>query len=183
MSEGGVLFDKGNSVHPGILRIGFGDIRHNPNNKSSIWIMGKLIIHGSGMHSFGNGTRLIIGEKGILEIGNNFTASVENRIRCDYHIQVGDDNMWSYNNVIMDTDGHQITNYEGDIVNKPRTVCFGNHVWLGCNNTVLKGSIIPDGCIVASCSVIAGVYTESHCIISSNKSILKRNINWNRGSF
>lgn len=180
--RGGVVFDKNITLHPGILRVGFGDMRHNPDNKSSIWIKGKLVIRGNGIHSFGIGTRLIIESKGILEIGNNFTASVNNRIRCDYHITVGNDNMWSYDNVIMDTDGHQITDEQGNVINRPRAVTFGDHVWLGCRNIVLKGSTIPKGCVVASGCVISGEYCDPSSIIASQKRIIKKSISWNRSS-
>ena len=88
--------------------------------------------------------------------------------------------MWSYDNVVMDTDGHQITDDSGSVTNRPKPIVFGDHVWLGCNNIVLKGSSIPEDCVVASGSVITGNHSERNCIITSNKKILKHNINWNR---
>lgn len=180
VKRGGVIFDSDKPLHPGILRIGFGDRIHNPYQNSSIWIKGKLIIHGTGLHAFCMGTRLNIGEKGILEIGDNFSASANNKIRCDCHIKIGDDNMWSYDITILDTDAHQITNSEGNVLNHPKPIEFGNHVWLGCGCTVLKGSLIPDGCIVASGSKIMHQYEEDNCIITTKKKILKHDIRWNR---
>ena len=37
---------------------------------------------------------------------------------------------------------------------------IGSHVWIGSRVSVLKGAIIPDGCIVASNSVVGKVFTE-----------------------
>lgn len=178
--RGGVLFDNDKPLHPGILRIGFGDSIHNPYQKSSILVRGKLIIHGTGLHSFCMGTKLNIEKNGILEIGDNFSASANNKIRCDCHIKIGDDNMWSYDNILLDTDAHQITDNDGNILNHPKSIEFGNHVWLGCGCIVLKGSKIPNGCIVASGSKIMHQYDEVNSIITTGKKIIKRNIIWNR---
>ena len=180
MLTGGVIFDNEKPLHIGVLRIGFGDRIHNPYIKSSIWIAGKLIVHGTGLHAFCMGTHLNIGKNGVMEIGDNFSASANNKIRCDCIIKIGDDNMWSYNNILLDTDAHQITDADGNIINHPRPIIFGNHVWLGCGCIILKGSKIPDGSIVASGSKIMHQYDEVNSIITTNKKVIKHNVRWNR---
>lgn len=166
----------------GLLRFGFGDRDHNHDQKSSISINGKLILDGNGVHAFGPGTCLRIGKNGVLKIGNNFTCSVNNRIYCSTCITIGEDNMWSFDNVVMDTDSHIIFTCNGERANPNKGVVFGNHVWLGCRNIVLKGSIIPNGCVVASGSKLSKAYTEENCIITSNSKIIKQNIQWSRVS-
>lgn len=39
--------------------------------------------------------------------------------------------MWSYDNIILDSDIHVITDMEGKQVNRPGQIIFGDHVWLG----------------------------------------------------
>lgn len=163
-----------------MLRFGFGDRLLNADTKSAISIKGKLRLKGSGVHAFGPGLTLGIGKEGILTIGDNFTASVRNRISCSNSITIGDDNMWSFDNVIMDSDTHQICDEQEKVVNYNKPIVFGNHVWLGCRNIVMKGAAIPDGCMVASGSKITSVYTEPNSIITSNKKIIKSNIHWKR---
>ncbi len=167
-------------VKTGSLRIGFGDRQFNADTKSAISIKGKLVLKGNGVHAFGPGTTLSIGKYGILTLGNNFTASVRNRISCGYSITIGDDNMWSFDNVIMDSDAHQICDEQGNVINYNKEIVFGNHVWLGCRNIIMKGTVIPDGCMVASGSKISSKYTEPNCIITSGKKIIKQNIIWKR---
>ncbi len=88
--------------------------------------------------------------------------------------------MWSFDNVIMDSDTHQICDEYGEISNFNKPIVFGNHVWLGCRNIVMKGSEIPDGCMVASGSKICGKYVDSNCIMTSGKRVIKHNIHWKR---
>lgn len=169
-----------NWVKPGIVKIGFHDSEYNIRAKSKITIKGKLIINGSGFHSFGGGTVLGIGSEGVLTCGNNFSASFNNRIWCNCSITIGDDNMWSFANVVMDADAHQICDDNGNITNFNKPIVFGNHVWLGCHNIIMKGSEIADGCMIASGSKISGKYEEKNCIITTGKRIIKHNIFWKR---
>jgi acetyltransferase-like isoleucine patch superfamily enzyme len=164
----------------GILRFGFVDRQGNTDQKSCLAISGKVIIEGKGIHAFGPGIRLGIGKHGVLKIGNKFTASVNNRIICYNSITIGNDNMWSFDNVVMDTDVHQIMSNEGKLINRNGNIEFGNHVWLGCRNIVTKGTVIPDGCVVASGSKLSRQYEKDNCIITSHGKIIKENINWKR---
>ena len=150
------------------------------NHKGILSISGKMVIVGNGVHAFGTGIRLLIGSNGVLRVGNNFTSSVNCMIGCSNSITIGDDNMWSFDNVIMDNDAHQILSSEHKVVNHNSPISFGNHVWLGCRNIVLKGAVIPDGCMVASGSKITGVYSLTNCIIGSGKKIIKKDVFWKR---
>lgn len=88
--------------------------------------------------------------------------------------------MWSYDNVIMDTDRHQITNDNNKILNYNRPIIFGNHIWMGCRNIILKGTEIADGCVIASGSNLRGKYLTQNCIITTSNTILKKEIRWKR---
>lgn len=165
-----------------MLRFGFGDRDHNYDRRSSLFIQGKIVLKGTGAHAFGPGTSLRIGNNGTLYVGDNFTCSVNNRIYCSHNITIGDDNMWSFDNVIMDTDSHKIYTDEEVWANPNRQVKFGNHVWLGCRNLILKGTDIPDGCVVASGSKIMKAYNDVNSIITSDGKVIKKNIKWSRQS-
>lgn len=167
-------------VHKGILRIGFGDRMGHVGPKCVLLIEGKIVLVGDGAHVIGPGTHLAIWKNAVLTLGNNFTSSIRNKISCSCAITVGDDNMWSFDNVIMDTDAHQICDENGRIMNYNKPIVFGNHVWLGCHSIVMKGSEVADGCMIASGSKISGKYTEPNCIITTGKKIIKQNIHWKR---
>ena len=167
-------------VKTGILQFGLGDLNYNVKYKGRLSIKGKMIINGRNFHSFGVGVNISVGSKGVLTLGDNFSASANNRIACSCAITIGDDNMWSFDNVIMDSDTHQICDGQGDVLNYNKPIIFGNHVWLGCRSIIMKGSEIADGCMIASGSKISGKYEEKNCILTSNKKIIKHNIYWKR---
>lgn len=176
---GKIVFDK-NALHFGSLRIGYLDRQYTYDRPSFLKIKGKLIVHGDGFHQFAGGTTLEIEENATCEIGNNFTASHNNRIRIVDSLHIGNDNMWSYDNVIIDNDGHQIFDTNGTVCNPNKGIYIGNNVWLGCRNLVLKGTVVEDNIIIAPGSIINKEYKETGCIISSFGKILKRGVSWTR---
>ena len=88
--------------------------------------------------------------------------------------------MWSFDNIVMDTDSHKFYTGGGEWDNPNKEVKFGNHVWLGCRNVILKGAVIPDGCVVASGSKLTKAYKEVDSIITSDNKVIKQNIKWTR---
>jgi hypothetical protein len=46
----------------------------------------------------------------------------------------------SWENLFMDTDAHKIIQ-NVIIINGPEKIIVGNHAWIGCRCTILKGSI------------------------------------------
>lgn len=160
--------------------MGFLDEKFNGKQMGAITIDGKLVVNGSGFHLFGVGLRLTIEKEATMEIGDDFSVSANAKITVSNYLKVGDNNMWSYYNIVMDSDRHQILSPDGEVLNYNKPVIFGNNIWMGCRNTVLKNTRIADGCIVASGSIINGLYKEENAIISSHGKILKRNIRWKR---
>lgn len=140
-------------------------------------VRGTIVIQGRGCHSFGAGCLISVSDSGTLYLGNNFACTGDTMVYVNKEIVIGDDNMWSYNNVVMDNDGHQIMS-DGICINNSKNVFFGRKVWLGCGCTILKGTHIPDGTIIAASSKIQGNYDKPCCIITDNKKILKENITW-----
>lgn len=143
-------------------------------------ILGKVVLKGR-MHSFSPGTILYVGENAELVIDDGFTASHDLKLYCRHKITIGKDNMWSYYNVVMDNDGHHIFDNNGVHINQNKEVVFGNHVWMGCRCLVLKGSLIGDGCVIASGSIIRKQMDVVDCILGGlGPALLKDNIKWNR---
>ena len=71
----------------------------------------------------------------------------------------------------------------GTIVTEGRTfqgsIVIENDVWIGSNCTLLKGTIIPEGSIVAAGSVISKkVEQEKSIITGSPLKILKTGVSW-----
>ena len=78
-----------------------------------------------------------------------------------HKIHFGHDVMIGRNVVIYDSDFHQILDANGQITNHSTEVSIGNHVWIGVNVTILKGTVIEDGCIIGANTSVSG-YIENN---------------------
>ena len=98
-------------------------------------------------------------------------------------VEIGDRCMFSYGIVLYNTDAHPIFDADsGNIINSVRKLQIGNHVWIGANATILKNTVISDGCIVGMGSIVNSHYAptpNSKSIIAGNPAkIVKSNIVW-----
>ena len=107
------------------------------------------------------GNKLIIGEN--FSCGHTVFYLGEDPGVC---IKIGNDCMFSVQNFFRPGDGHKITQQgQTEQINVPKDIVLGNHVWLGMRNMILKGTVIPDNCVIATSSVVNKVFTAKNCII------------------
>lgn len=120
-----------------------------------------------------------------ISIGSRFSIISGNilNIRTDsVSINIGNDCMFSANIYIRSSDGHTIyDNTTGEVLNHPKCINIGNHVWLGNGARILKNSTIMDNTIVGNNSLVTKNFTEGNCIIAGVPAkIIKTNVNWDR---
>lgn len=164
-------------MRTGILNIGTPILGFQPtkahtvfNIKGMVEIYGKVII--------GKGCAIEVGKEGILSFGNNTTITGNTKILCTQKITIGNECMISWDNLIMDTDWHNIvSSTTGEIFPKQKPIFIGNHVWIGSRCTILKGCVISNDSILASNSKITKSIYNSNVLIGSN-TILKENVTW-----
>jgi len=138
-------------------------------------VRGKLIFRHN--YSIGTGCRFDIGRGATAEFGAGYVNAMTTFVIM-HGITVGDGSVISWGCEFLDADFHQLT-YPGK-KEKPPQITIGNHVWIGSNVIVLKGSTIPDGCIVAAGSVVASVFEKPGCLIGGNPArVIKENVEWN----
>jgi acetyltransferase-like isoleucine patch superfamily enzyme len=81
----------------------------------------------------------------------------------------------------MDTDEHPIYDKEKNIINPDKAIFVGNDVWIAARSMLLKGSYIPNGCIVGANSLITKKFTTQKAIIAGNPAkIIKEDVTWRR---
>ena len=130
---------------------------------------------------------ILVGTNNELKIGKNTTAGRAHflmRESQNTKISIGDDCMISYNVIIRTGDGHTIYDSKTkEVLNHPQDVYIGNHVWIIANTTILKGSYIPDNCIVSTYSLVNKSFKEENCVIAGIPAkVVKHGINWDRRS-
>ncbi|MCQ2198794.1 MAG: hypothetical protein MJZ19_03635 [Paludibacteraceae bacterium] len=177
---------RGNIVVKGDLSIGM--LKIGPNGVGTIDTMteptiwqsdGTLVLHGKAM--FGVGSRLCIGKGAELSLGKDFMITGRSTIICGKRIAFGNDCLLSWDILMMDTDLHKVTiPLEGEkkVINNAEQITVGNHVWIGCRNTILKGVSIPDNTVVAANSTITKSFFEENTIIGASNKVLKTGISW-----
>ncbi len=128
---------------------------------------------------------ILVGTNNELMIGKNTTVERAHFIMRESKntkIAIGDDCMISYNVIVRTGDGHTIYNSKTkEVLNYPKDIYIGNHVWVIANTTILKGSNIPSNCIVSTYSLVNKPFEEENCIIAGIPAkVVKRGINWDR---
>lgn len=156
-------------------KVKFGMIKLGKKSQSTciqtgIWLAnrGTLIFKGSAL--IGNGSKIEIKDNAILEVGNNTGITGDTTINCHAHIILGEFFSCGWNVSITDTDFHECYHIKGkektlEPVNSD--IHIGNYVWVCSNATILKGSEVPDWCIVASKALVKDKFiAEKYSLIA-----------------
>ncbi|PHS09005.1 MAG: hypothetical protein COA88_05740 [Kordia sp.] len=155
----------------GVQYIGFS----HPSDKTWMNIKGVLAITGN--YSIGRGCRFDIGEQAKVTIGCGGYINVNTKLIIMHGLKIGDNCAIAWGCEFLDEDFHAI-DYKGRI-EKNKNIIIGNHVWIGAEAKIYQGTIIADGCVIASNSVVRGHFTEKNTIIGGNPAkVIKTQIQW-----
>lgn len=121
-------------------------------------------------------------DNNIIEIANHsaINATVHFAAIEGTEILVGTECLFSGNIDIRTGDSHTIMDLgTKKRINPSESVSIGNHVWVGTGVTMLKGSIIPDNCIVGARSLVTKRYETTNCVIAGSPAKeVKCGIDW-----
>ncbi len=79
------------------------------------------------------------------------------------------------------TDHHSILDENGELINIGEAIKIGSKVWVCRDVNIMKNTNIPDGCVVATRSVVTRKFDKENCIIAGAPAkIVKENIRWDR---
>lgn len=154
----------GGRLSVGFNRTGIYDVRYE---RAILNIVGRLELNGN--LNLGAGSRLEIGEQGVLVVGGLVANSAGVTICCHDRIEIGGDTVISWDTLIMDKDFHYILNMEtGTTRPDHKPIKIGRSSWLCAGSKVLKGAVLPDGCILGAGAVLNKAYDESNCLLIGN---------------
>ena len=156
-----------------MITLGYRGGKFVAENRGYISISGgKMIFNGT--CNFGEGFGIAV-ESGELQFGKNFYANRNLLIECQKKVSFGSDVLLGWNVSIRDTDGHSING-------KPfkEKIMVKNHVWIASDVTVLKGSVISEGSVIACNSTVCGLkMQENKCLVGGTPAkIIKNNVEW-----
>lgn len=129
-------------------------------SKTSFWISG-------------NDNRIEIGDRTTVGYDCQF-ATLEGTT-----IKVGKDCMFSHDISLRTSDSHSIVDVQGNRINHAKDITIGNHVWIGLESLILKGSVIADNSVVAARATVNKQFEQPGCIIAGAPAKqIKEDINW-----
>lgn len=175
--KGRIQFDC--PIRPRLVEIGFDKVGIFDNKFSrSIWeVFGTVVFKGNAL--IGHGSKISVGNNGTLIFGNNFEVSAESTIIAYSKVHFGDNCLLSWDILIMDTDLHKIKNEYGEVINEPKPILIGDNVWIGCRSLILKGSIIPNNCVIGANSTVNNELNDANNLyVGSPVRSVKSNITW-----
>ncbi len=123
--------------------------------------------------TFGRGTRLSLKKSARLSVGTGTYFADENFLSCSERIEIGGGCAISWQVQIFDDHGH---GFQG----KPRTVPIriGDNVWIGARATLLPGTEIGAGSVVAAGSVVKGTFPARSLIAGNPARVVREGISW-----
>ena len=172
---------KTSSVTSGMIRLGISDgsYQKGRNAKSSMAFAdnSKMIFHGRA--TIANNFAINLGSGGVLELGDGFASNYNLTISCGKRIEFGRDCMLGWDCTFIDGDGHTILSESSNILNEPKEIRIGDHVWIASEVAFLKGSRIGSNNVVGFRSTVFGEWDDENCVISGTPArIVKRNVAW-----
>ena len=151
-------------VKTGLFRLGLHGVRNFNENRRCFFCMtdnSTLILHGKS--KFAEGSTITI--EGTTIIGNNVVANNNFHLSCHTTVEIGDDAMMGWDVRIMDSDNHEIIDANGNPKISESPITIGKHVWICSFAHLLKGSKIPDNCVVSYRSLVTKAFENSNTII------------------
>jgi len=166
-------------IRTGLIQFGYGNVGIFDKKKSrSIWEVSGTVIF-KGKCNIGHGSKISVGSSGKLILGENFVITAETSIVAFTEIRFGNNCLLSWDILVMDTDFHKLKDEFGNIINKPRPIIIGDRIWIGCRCLILKGSIIPNNCVIGADSIVSRELENENCLyVGSPCKMVKENISW-----
>lgn len=94
------------------------------------------------------------------------------------NIEVGELCMFSYGVTLRNHDSHRIYDNENNLVNPPRDIVIGKHVWIAQHVTILKGCHIGDDSVIGFGAIVTKGCASGSVMTGVPAKIVKDNITW-----
>lgn len=117
----------------------------------------------------GNQISFYVSDESIISIGKNTSFSGDGEVASleGTTVSIGEQCLFSGGIRIRSGDSHSVIDkIDGKRINPAADIHIGNHVWMGQQAAVLKGTVIGDDSVVGMRSLITGKLFESGSLIA-----------------
>jgi acetyltransferase-like isoleucine patch superfamily enzyme len=161
-------------VHGGQLRLGISRFGFAGKDLPGLLrVEGHLSVLGT--VKVGSGNRWDVGRAAEVRIGAGTYLGPSTRLIITEGLQIGSNCAISWDCQFLDDDFHTIR--AGRQSAAPITI--GDRVWIGTRASVLRGSVIGDGCVVAAGSIVRGDFSEPRTLIAGTPArVIRRAVDW-----
>ena len=118
---------------------------------------GRLVINGA--VRLLSGATLQVQQNASIDIGQAY-INHDAAIIAANNMKLGNGLLISRNVTIFDSDFHTILDKDGNQINTIKNIEIGDHVWVGVNATLLRGTKIGKGAVIAAGAVVGGKIKE-----------------------
>ncbi len=158
----------------GMIKLGFYQVSLYPNAGFTFENHGGTCVF-KGKCSIGNASAISIGEKGIVIFGDSFSATAMFRLTSYCRIEFKSNVLVGWDNLFMDTDFHKVTNVNEEGTKSYAPILIGSNNWFALKSVILKGTEVPDYCIIAANSVLNKKYEVlNYSLLAGNPAKLKK---------
>lgn len=166
------------NLSSGMVKIGFHvpPVLFDYRGSRTIWnVTGSVEI---GVNVFiGGGSTIFV--TGRLTFGDHVFITGKTSILSALSIEFGKNCIVSWDNLIMDHDGHIIVQRGIGLTNPAKAISFGDRVWIGCRCLLMKGTKVEDGCIIAANSFINKEIFGTNQLMAGNPAkVVKSGVRW-----
>ena len=179
----GCIDIQSDNIYKGMIQFGMEQGSYGKRAKKQSVLMfegnGKIIF--TGHADFAATAEVTVYNNAVLKIDDGFFSNSNVVINVTKSVNIGKNAQIGWNVEIIDTDGHDICNMNGEKINTDMPVNIGDDVWIGARAAILKGAKIPDGCIVGYGSLVTKAFTDEHSVIAGTPAKkIKDNVTWRR---
>ena len=125
--------------------------------------------------SLASGNRWDIGPEASVTVGTKSYFGPSTKVIVESGLTIGDGCAISWDCQFLDSDHHVLA----DRAAGGTPISIGDRVWIGSGVTVLRGSRIADGCVVAAGAVVRGTFDEPGTLIGGVPArVLRTGVRW-----